>query len=155
MRIKVENPYGSTSLEQIALFEARWKVVLPDEYKRFLLKSNGGRPSPDVFDVPGYQFEGGVIDSFYGLHSGEYYQLERAYEVYLDRIPTDMVPMALDNFGNVVCIGWKGERRGKIYFWDHEDELDENGLSRQDYSNVFLVANSLEEFLGKLKELED
>ena len=65
------------------------------------------------------------------------------------------------------CFSWPGRgrfarvrvaplrRRGKIYFWDHEDELDENGCSRQDYGNVYLVANSLDEFLNNLYESED
>ncbi len=33
MRIETANPYGATSLEAIAEFEARWSVVLPAEYK--------------------------------------------------------------------------------------------------------------------------
>jgi hypothetical protein len=71
-------------------------------------------------------------------------------EVYDERVPADLIPIADDAFGNNICIGWKGEREGKIYFWDHEDELDENGDFVQDYRNVFLVANNLQEFLDNL-----
>ncbi|MBK9262343.1 MAG: SMI1/KNR4 family protein [Polyangiaceae bacterium] len=153
--MKVDNPFGATSKDEIEQFEKRRGIALPQEYKRFLLKSNGGRPVPDTFDVPGWAHDGSVIHHFHGIHWGEYYKLDEECEAYQDRIPADLLPIAADVFGNAICLGWKGKRRGKIYFWDHEDELDENGLSRQDYSNVFLVANSLEEFLGKLKEPED
>ncbi|MBK9258449.1 MAG: SMI1/KNR4 family protein [Polyangiaceae bacterium] len=155
MHIKVKNPYGPTTREEIQRFEARWKVKLPDDYKLFLLESNGGAPTPRTFHVPRWEHEGSALDFFYGIHDRENSSLDEACEAYTDRIPADLIPIAADAFGNNVCIGWKGKRRGKIYFWDHEDELDENGLCRQDYRNVFLVANRLQEFLDKLEELED
>ena len=155
MRIDEVNPYGPTSREAIAKFEAKWKVMLPEDYKAFLLCSNGGVPIPNEIRVPTWEHQGTVVDFFYGIHDGPRFRLERAVDVYADRIPGDLIPIAADTFGNVLCIGWKGRRQGKIYFWDHEDELDENGLFVQDYRNVFLVANSLQEFLDNLEELED
>lgn len=156
MRIDEENPHGPTSREEIARFEARRKVRLPVEYKEFLLKSNGGMPTPDIFDIPGFHGQGSDVLAFYGIHDGpEHRRFERALEVYDERIPADLIPIAIDSFGNQICIGWKGKRRGKIYFWDHEDELDENGLFVQDYRNVYLVANSLQEFLDNLMTHEE
>jgi len=151
MRMKIENPQGATSREAIAEFEARRGVLLPAEYKQFLLKSNGGWPTPRVFEVPGWHGQGSGLGSFYGIHDGpKTKRLDLACKVYDERIPADLIPIAYDAFGNNICIGWKGEREGKIYFWDHEDELDENGDFVQDYRNVFLVANSLQEFLDSL-----
>jgi hypothetical protein len=156
MQMDTTNPYGATTPDAIAQFEARWGVMLPLEYKQFLLTSNGGMPIPENFEIPGFHGQGSALTSFYGIHDGpEHNRLDRACEVHKDRIPADLIPIAWDAFGNEVCIGWKGKRRGKIYFWDHEDELDENGLHRQDYSNVFLVANSLDEFLNNLYEYKD
>ncbi len=66
--------------------------------------------------------------SFYGIHDGpKVDRLDSACEVYDERIPADLIPIADDANGNAICIGWTGEREVKIYFWDHEDELDENG----------------------------
>lgn len=156
MQIEEKDPYGPTSREEIAQLETRWKIKLPDEYKKFLLTSNGGRPNPDVFDVPGWAHQGSVLKIFYGIHAGsKASRLDRAIEVYTDRIPADLIPIAADSFGNAICLGWKGKRRGKVYFWDHEDELDEHGRFRQDYGNVYLIAKSLMEFLNSLRESED
>jgi hypothetical protein len=130
--------------------------LLPLEYKQFLLISNGGWPAPDVFEVPDWHGGGSVLDAFYGIHDGRKTErLDRALEVYDERIPADLIPIATDAFSNKICIGWKGEREGKIYFWDHEDELDEDGDFVQDYRNVFLVANSLQEFLDSLMTHEE
>ena len=150
------NPFGATSPEAIAEFEARRGVLLPAEYKAFLLKSNGGRPTPDVCEVPGWHGRGSELGSFYGIHEGpKTKRLDLACDVYDERIPGDLIPIADDANGNAICIGWKGKRAGKIYFWDHEDELDENGEFVQDYRNVFLVADSLQEFLDGLTTSEE
>jgi len=42
-----------------------------------------------------------------------------------------------------------------VYFWDHEDELDENGEFVQDYRNLYLIADSLQEFLDGLTTSEE
>jgi len=155
MRIEKLNPYGTTSREEIARFELRRKLILPAEYKAFLLTSNGGMPTPDGFEIPGFHGEGSTVLTFYGIHEDPDYGLDSMLDSYDERIPVDLIPIACDAFGNNICLGWKGKRRGKIYFWDHENELDENGNFRQDYANVYLVANSLQEFLDSLKDLDE
>ena len=156
MQIEEPNPHGATSEEAITEFEARRGVLLPSEYKQFLLTSNGGWPTPNVFKVPGWHGQASGLVDFYGIHDGpKVTRLDYALEVYDERVPATLIPIATDAFGNKVCIGWKGKRKGKIYFWDHEDELDENGDFVQDYRNVFLVANSLQEFLDGLMTHEE
>ena len=155
MQIKVENQFGAVTEAGLAQFEARHQIALPEEYKQFLLQSNGGRPVPDVFGVPGWAHHSSSIHGFLGIHTGPDWQLERACRVYAERVPCDLMPIACDDFGNIVCLGIRGIRRGKIYFWDHENELDENGDFVQDYRNVFLVANSLQEFLDSLMTYEE
>ena len=156
MRIEEPNPYGATSLAAIAEFETRRGLTLPLEYKQFLLTSNGGRPTPNVFEVPKWHGSGSGLGSFYGIHDGpKTKRLDLACNTYDERIPADLLPIAYDAFDNNICIGWKGKRSGKIYFWDHEDEIDEDGCFRTDYRNVFLVANSLQEFLDNLMTLEE
>jgi hypothetical protein len=158
MMSRIENPnrHGPTSLEEINQFEARWSVVLPPEYKQFLLRSNGGMPVLDAFVIPGFHGRGSSLNSFYGIHDdAPHHQLERALKTYEDRVPDDLIPIAYDAFGNQICLGWKGERKGKVYFWDHEDELDEDGDFVTDYRNVYLVANSLQEFLDGLMTDEE
>lgn len=150
------NPYGATSPDPIAQFEAQRGVLLPAEYKAFLLESNGGSPIPNVFEVPGWHGKGSGLNYVYGIHYGEkVVRLDLACDTYDDRVPSDLIPIADDAFGNNICMGWKGQRAGKIYFWDHEDELDENGDFVTDYRNVFLVADSLQEFLDGLMTDEE
>ncbi len=135
-------------------FEARQNIVLPPEYKRFLLDSNGGKPIPDVFDVPGWVHVGGTVQRFLGIHEREHSNLEKECVFFLHRLPPGLIPIATEACGNLVCLGITGKRQGKVYFWDHEDEFDEHGEGRQDYGNVYLIADSVGEFLNKLKEVD-
>jgi cell wall assembly regulator SMI1 len=41
--------YGPATPQQIAALEERIEASLPDDYREFLQKHNGGRPEPDAF----------------------------------------------------------------------------------------------------------
>jgi hypothetical protein len=100
MRIDRVNPYGATSPEAIAQFEARRGVLLPAEYKAFLLESNGGIPIPNVFEVPGWHGRGSGLNYFYGIHEGEKVdRLDWACDVHDERVPADLIPIAYDANG--------------------------------------------------------
>ncbi|MCG8333544.1 MAG: SMI1/KNR4 family protein [Proteobacteria bacterium] len=135
----------------VTKFEHKWNVKLPIEYKRFLIKYNGGYPSPDAFAIKEIEDES-TVDKFLSLESGPHSNLDSYVNTYIGRIPKDLLPIAHDPGGNLICIGIKGENFGIIYFWDHEFESDDND---PDYSNVHFVANNFDEFLKELYELED
>ncbi len=43
-----------------------------------------------------------------------------------ERMPIGFLPIGIDTFGNLACLAVTGEDVGKVYFWDHEeDEEDE------------------------------
>lgn len=67
MQIEEANPYGATSPEAIAQFEARRGVLLPPDDKQFLPNSNGGYSTPNVFEVPGWHGQGSSLLMFYGI----------------------------------------------------------------------------------------
>ena len=46
--------------------------------------------------------------------------------------------------GNQICLGISGKYRGKIYFWIHDMESDE------EMDNMFFLAHSFDEFFGDL-----
>jgi hypothetical protein len=50
-----------------------------------------------------------------------------------------------------------GEHRGRVYFWDHENEpdLDEWDGAVETAGNVRLLANSFTDFVAGLRGLDD
>ena len=146
----IEDSKGKISEEIIAKYEQKWDVKLPSEYKEFLLKYNGGYPSPDAFAIKEIEDES-TVDRFLSIDAGPHSNLDKYVNTYSGRIPKDLFPIAHDPGGNLICIGIKGKNIRKIFFWDHEFEVDEG---EPDYSNVHLIADNLSHFLDELYELD-
>ena len=67
-------------------------------------------------------------------------------------MPDFIFPIANDPGGNLICMDAKD---GKIYFWDHENEVDYSIYDDAVKTNLHFVANSLKEFLNNLRPMED
>lgn len=135
---------GPLAIERVEKFEAALGTRLPEQYRSFLQEFNGGRPVPKMFTISEEQGPD-IIRMFFGI-GNEYGNLEENYKVYEDRVPIGFVPIASDPGGNIICIGTDEEFTGKIYFWDHEEEPDDP----EDMTNVYLLADSFNEFLEQL-----
>jgi hypothetical protein len=60
-------------------------------------------------------------------------------------LPAGVILIGGDPGGNGICLVISGERRGQIWFWDHEREP-----SKPDWSNMDLVAPSFDAFMRGL-----
>lgn len=141
------------SEEEICRAEKEIGFVLPEVYKQHLMKHNGGRCNPRNFSFieDGKRSNSG-IEWFFAIYDGEYDNFVRFFFIYkIDskRLPTPVFPFASDSFGNLICMDSSDE---KIYFWDHEDEVDYTIHDDSVRTNLFWIADSLEEFLNNLKE---
>jgi hypothetical protein len=139
---------GSALTEaRIAALEQKLAVVLPADYRMFLTRNNGGRPDPRHFPI-------------YGLHNNPFGGIQIFFEVdcavqsanidwnhvtYLGRIPKNLLPIACDDGGNLICLSLGGADRGAVYYWDHDDEH-----SPPSYDNVYLIAQTFGEFLDSI-----
>ncbi|EAB5656919.1 SMI1/KNR4 family protein, partial [Salmonella enterica subsp. enterica] len=121
------------TLEDISDFEREIKGVLPIDYKNFLMKHNGGQPQPDSFKFFSDRNDASSVDRFLSLGKEKNSNLLKYYNNYKDRIPSGFIPIAHDAGGNLIIMGLK-DNENKIYFWDHEIEVDEG--ETPDMSNV-------------------
>jgi cell wall assembly regulator SMI1 len=147
-----ERPLAPDELERA---EKTLGVSLPEDYKRFLLAHNGGRPRPDAFRItwkgqpfaPGWRVS--AVGDFHAIYEGDAVNLLVDARKFKDRIPKEMLPVATDPGSNLVLLGLAGANRGKVFFWIHEleEEFDERS-----FDNLGLLANSFDEFLDSLFE---
>ncbi len=149
-RIVNANQYGLLSEERLQAFEETLGITLPPDYREFLKRRNGGKPEPGGFWIVEGK-DGSEVRQFYGLHDGPKWL---SIDCYLGAgrhgIPTDLLPIGDDGVGNTICIGVYGDRRGSVYFVDHEmhpyDEPDS-------FEGVTKLADSFSEFLSRLHKL--
>ena len=64
------------------------------------------------------------------------------YREYKGIVPEGMLPIGNDQGGNIILLRTDGNKRGSIYFLDHEKP-------------VFLIADSFEEFINGLKSEDE
>lgn len=136
--------------ESINHFEKVLKITLPLDYRAFMLKYDGGIPEFTTFNIL-EDNNASVLSELFGLDTPLVTSsLEYNRCLYQDRIPADLLPIGGDVFGNRVVLGIKGERYGKIFFWDHENEAEEQA-SQIYYDNIFLISENFNTFLSELK----
>lgn len=141
---KIFGSHDNLSLGQIEKFEIENNVKLTELYKEFLLKRNGGKVIPNLFMISDEQGPS-VLNVFYGI--GDMYDnLTDFIDIMDERLPLGFIPIGDDPSGNVICLGTKDPYYDKIYFWDHEQELE----YPDDMTNMYFLANDIYEFLNNL-----
>ncbi|WP_010583137.1 SMI1/KNR4 family protein [Schlesneria paludicola] len=154
MSVKINDSKPQLSKKKLSAVEKRLKIDLPEDYRQFMLTHNGGWPEPSEFKYGDGPYTDSCVDWFLSIYDGEYSNFEEYFEQFKGdepRMPTELVPIALDPGGNLVCISTHGPNRGKVFFWDHEEEASDGQVP--DYRNVYTVANSFTEFLSMLTTL--
>lgn len=152
MSIQNIKPNGTIPLEKIQHFEKQICVEFPEDYVRFLANFNGGKPEPHTFEYKlrdGRVWTGGVRDLF-GFDLDNFRSIDFFADMRGDRVPENMIPIGVDDGGNFILLALNGQEKGKIYFWDHNEESEDD--EPPSYDNIYFVANNFTEFLKNLKE---
>lgn len=116
---------------------------LPDDYRDYLLRQDGGS----------LDFNSEGVQSIFGL--GEvpgYASIWENLQTYHDRVPRWLLPVASNFGGNIFAISLRTSDYGSVWFWDHEEEADEGEPPAED--NIELKAPSWSAFLEGLQPIE-
>ena len=144
----------------MAVFEADIGQRLPFDYRQFLIHSNGGHVGGRYW-FKGPTPEGKAADAgvhhIGGFRPESHFSLVSNRKCYQGRIPSVLIWIMDDPFGNAICLGIKGDQRGRVFFWDHENEPDDEEWDGQveTAGNLQLLANSFTEFVAGLRLPDD
>ena len=105
--------YKGSSIDIIESVEHRLQITLPEDYKQFVLKYDGGYPNH--FKVDG-KVE--IFNNLISLDENEYNNIYEILEDLQDRICDQLIPFAEDGFGNLLCFDYSANKN--IVFWDRE-----------------------------------
>jgi hypothetical protein len=136
-----EGAAAALSDRDLDRLERRLQLRLPAEYRAFLGRTNGGKPSRGCFRYRAGPYGDAKVRYFYSDHAGRG-SLERARSILqppgYERIPRHLLAIAADAFGNQIVLETDGDRAGSIWFWDHET------------GDLHFVASTLQQFLDRL-----
>ena len=122
------------SLSDIENFEMQYNIIIPNEYKEFLLKNNGGSPENFLFTTEFDEVQPGNsevkkqatdIERFFSLR-----ELFFEYEDIIDDdyIESKYIPIARTSFGNLILLSAENHSdSGKVYFSNHDIINPNNG----------------------------
>lgn len=136
----------------ISEFEDNFNVKLPEDYKSFLLKNNGGYPSeimftPDFVEVDPVtkkeNRQGTDVEEFLSLSDVSFEYGDILDE---DYIPNEYIPFARTSFGSLLLIYVGSEKQyGGVYFANHDLYDSEN-----DCFTISNISISFTEFINSL-----
>lgn len=152
-------PFDKTGVsEAVAQFEKNHDILLPEEYRTFLINYNGGNTLQTSFKI---KKESSDIRAFYGFGNADY---EYNFQYFLDHdflsehIQAGYLPIAEDSFGNYVLLGISKQNYNLIAFFDHEKQkIISFHLSFKEFlatikSKVCKI-KSIDERIQKMKEV--
>jgi hypothetical protein len=152
--IKFTKTKARITTSEIKQIEYLLQLSFPDQYIKHLLKYNGGKCNPSIFS---FEEDGSLTQSrihyFFAIDEGKNSLMLNIeiFKIEEKRLPIHILPIADDPFGNLICISCGEKDYGFIYFWDHENEVDYNNSDDNDYSNLYLITKSLDEFMNSLE----
>jgi hypothetical protein len=164
-----------TTHEILNEFEKQTKLTLPNSYREFLLKYNGGHPVPDYIDVPPVDDFPAQFRYFYGLDADKWYHDEWSKFNFFDT----WIPFGILVFGELdlecaeVCFDFRRYPGNSFYarfrrFMFGSELLDSaveqipikffdwryfNQTRKFREKDLFPVASNFDEFIGKLRTL--
>lgn len=143
--------FGFANEEAISILENKFEVVLPEDYKRFLLQENGGRNTAYKYKnlIRISQISEEInIDVMFGVETNmKNADIEQWTSEYRD----DLFPNSIiigDTIQHGFIVFWlsNDENRG-IYYYDDTYEFE----SSTDDVNAYFLANSFSEFLSMVE----
>ncbi|QTL47252.1 SMI1/KNR4 family protein [Priestia aryabhattai] len=134
--------------------EGKWRINLPETYKEFIKKYNGGTPIKDSFKCNNHMY---MIDRFLcilkitGERDDEYYdigvvrtQLDERIVFDENLVGTELLPIAVLFAGDFVCLDYRDSRDNpSVCVWDHENSAELEPIT-------YPVADTFKEFLAML-----
>ena len=150
MTIKLDK-FGFANNGEILMLENEFEVVLPEDYKSFLLQENGGRNTvyryKNLVRIPQVSEEIN-IDVMFGVSTnvknGDIKQWTSEYQD--DLFPNSIIIGDTIQHGFIVFWLSKDDNAG-IYYYDDTYEF----ASSTDNMNTYFLANSFSEFLNMVE----
>jgi hypothetical protein len=146
MLTKINESGKKISENEIVVIENCIKHKLPDDYRNFLLKHNGGRPEPFIFKVDKFNEGESSVHTFLGIDREiESDNLLWSYKTLKNRLPNTFLSVGYSDSDDQICLDLSEKNYGKVYLWDYYSEC-----GKDCFDNVYYIAPSFKEFLAMM-----
>ncbi len=132
--------------KQVERVERELDVKLPEDYRNFLLRHNGGRPRPDFFAIMGHKtLLSGRVEQLFGVgRPAKESNVDWHYKNLIGQLPNYHFPIAAANDGDMVTLSLGKLDAGRIYYWIRAE------YNVAGDNEAYFVAGSFDKFLASL-----
>jgi len=147
MAVEFSDIGAPLSDKQLDRLERDLDVKLLSPYRRFLLRTNGGKPHPDFFPIPEHKrLTYARIDMIFGIGRMERKSnVDWQYKMLIGQLPPYVLPIAATTDEDIIFIALGALDEGRIYFWERDDARLSAG-----YDNAYVIAPDFDKFLDRL-----
>ncbi|WP_273834209.1 SMI1/KNR4 family protein [Guptibacillus sedimenti] len=163
MNEELEWEYADTVVSETKVKEVGLQLgfQLPHDYIECVKQFGGASVFPEEFNVEGVERCFGSLFSF-DENSSEH--IIKNYNIYKTSIPKNVLPIADDPAGNLICLDYKDSTHTpKVVFWEHENAADKEMLMKEENlteiqveervrENIFFISDTFSGFLNKLHD---
>lgn len=138
--------FGGANEKLISEYEDLIQMKLPNDYKKFLLKTNGGsfENIPHLFKINGISEEIG-LDVLFGFQHARSLNLESWFKEYQYELMENKIIIGNTMGAGLILLVWEDGLKG-IFLWDHAIVLEES--TEEDC--VYKIADDFKSFLDLL-----
>lgn len=127
-------------------------VCFPADYKRFLLSTNGGTPTPHSLEIPETD-HGAYVAFLYAIKNEDaisdlQYELKDLSSRMTGKLPEGFIVIGHDPGDNKFLLGTRGEYQGQVWFWDIVGLMSTTSPTE----NTYWLADSFSDFLNALRD---
>lgn len=135
-------PNGKARVEDVETLEEKLRIKLPENYRTFLIETNGGTLSNSILELdrPGDL----LIDCFFGFNEEDSLSINYWIENFSDEIPEGSLIIGSDAGGGFLLLCTKEEEG--IYYYDHSYSFQ----SSSDNENTYYVCAKFTDLTLKL-----
>jgi hypothetical protein len=135
--------------KQIDRTERELDVKLPEDYRSFLLHTNGGKPQRDFFPIESHKtLQTGRLVSLFGLGRPiKQSNIDWNYKNLIGQLPNYHFPIGITPEEDMVTLSLGRLDAGRIYYWVRA-EYNVSGDNE-----AYFIANNFSKFVDKLYAL--
>jgi hypothetical protein len=132
--------------KQIDRIERELDVKLPEEYRSFLLRNNGGKPRPNFFAIQGHKtLLMGRVDALFGIgRPAKESNVDWNYKNLIGQLPNYHFPIGTTTEEDMVTLSLGKLDAGRIYYWIRA-EYNVSGDNE-----AYFIAGNFSKFLESL-----
>lgn len=146
MELNFEFSFKPLVSQDIEAFENQHGVNFPENYKKFLLLNNGGKPVKRRFKTADGTITSSVM-LFLPISNETETNLESFYEKYCTNkiVPSNLIPIGVDPADSLICLTIS--EQDKVYFCDMDYFEEDNELKDE---HVKLISENFTFFVNNL-----